>query len=237
MQDRELLEALFAAAVKAADPLTGIKKHLPTPPKDGRTVVIGAGKGAAQMAAALETVWDGPLSGVVVTRYGYGCETKSIEILEASHPVPDAAGLAGAKRLMEIVSSLGENDLLIALVLRWRLGTSACPAGRPDAGGRDRAERDTARVRRADLRHECRAQTSVDDQGRASGGGDQGARRQPHRFRYTRRQPGLRRFRTDHSRRHDPAGCASDRRAIQAEPAGRDDRPPQFAGSGCTQAG
>ncbi len=116
MQDRELLEALFAAAVKAADPLTGIKKHLPTPPKDGRTVVIGAGKGAAQMAAALETVWDGPLSGVVVTRYGYGCETKSIEILEASHPVPDAAGLAGAKRLMEIVSSLGENDLLIALV-------------------------------------------------------------------------------------------------------------------------
>lgn len=131
MQDRELLEALFAAAVKAADPLTGIKKHLPTPPKDGRTVVIGAGKGAAQMAAALETVWDGPLSGVVVTRYGYGCETKSIEILEASHPVPDAAGLAGAKRLMEIVSSLGENDLLIALVCGG--GSALLPAPPADS--------------------------------------------------------------------------------------------------------
>ncbi len=116
MQDRELLEAMFSAAVKAADPLTGIRKHLPAPPKNGRTVVIGAGKGAAQMAAALENVWNGELSGVVVTRYGYGCETKSIEILEASHPVPDAAGLAGAKRLMETVSRLSENDLIIALI-------------------------------------------------------------------------------------------------------------------------
>ncbi|MCJ9754187.1 glycerate kinase, partial [Neorhizobium sp. BETTINA12A] len=116
MRDRELLEALFKAAVKAADPLTGIVKHLPAPPPNGRTVVVGAGKGAAQMAAALESVWTGPLTGVVVTRYGYGCETKSIEILEASHPVPDAAGLAGAKRLVETISGLSENDLVIALV-------------------------------------------------------------------------------------------------------------------------
>ncbi|MCJ9745766.1 glycerate kinase [Neorhizobium sp. SHOUNA12A] len=116
MTDRELLEALFKAAVKAADPLTGIVKHLPAPPPNGRTVVVGAGKGAAQMAAALESVWTGPLTGVVVTRYGYGCETTSIEILEASHPVPDAAGLAGAKRLVETISGLSENDLVIALV-------------------------------------------------------------------------------------------------------------------------
>ncbi|CDZ26719.1 Hydroxypyruvate reductase protein [Neorhizobium galegae bv. officinalis] len=116
MTDRKLLEALFHAAVKAADPLTGIVKHLPTPPAGGRTVVIGAGKGAAQMAAALESVWTGPLTGIVVTRYGYGCETKSIEILEASHPVPDAAGLAGAKRLVEAIRDLSENDLVIALV-------------------------------------------------------------------------------------------------------------------------
>lgn len=116
MTDRELLEALFKAAVMAADPLTGIVKHLPAPPPNGRTVVVGAGKGAAQMAAALESVWTGPLTGVVVTRYGYGCETKSIEILEASHPVPDAAGLAGAKRLVETISGLSENDLVIALV-------------------------------------------------------------------------------------------------------------------------
>lgn len=116
MTDRDLLKALFAAAVKAADPLTGIVKHLPAPPTNGRTVVIGAGKGAAQMAAALESVWTGSLTGVVVTRYGYGCETKSIEILEASHPVPDAAGLAGAKRLVETISGLSEDDLVIALV-------------------------------------------------------------------------------------------------------------------------
>lgn len=116
MTDRDLLKALFAAAVKAADPLTGIVKHLPAPPTNGRTVVIGAGKGAAQMAAALESVWTGSLTGVVVTRYGYGCETRSIEILEASHPVPDAAGLAGAKRLVETISGLSEDDLVIALV-------------------------------------------------------------------------------------------------------------------------
>ncbi|MDR6817824.1 hydroxypyruvate reductase [Neorhizobium sp. 2083] len=116
MTDRDLLKALFAAAVKAADPLTGIVKHLPAPPTNGRTVVIGAGKGAAQMAAALESVWTGSLTGVVVTRYGYGCETRSIEILEASHPVPDAAGLAGAKRLVETISSLSADDLVIALV-------------------------------------------------------------------------------------------------------------------------
>jgi len=116
MTDRDLLKALFTAAVKAADPLTGVVKHLPAPPTNGRTVVIGAGKGAAQMAAALESVWTGSLTGVIVTRYGYGCETRSIEILEASHPVPDAAGLAGAKRLVETISGLSADDLVIALV-------------------------------------------------------------------------------------------------------------------------
>ncbi len=116
MQDRELLEAMFRAAVKAADPLTGISRHLPEPPQNGRTVVVGAGKGAAQMAAALETIWPGELSGVVVTRYGYGCETRLIEVLEASHPVPDAAGLAAAVKIMETVSDLTERDLVIALV-------------------------------------------------------------------------------------------------------------------------
>ncbi len=116
MEDRDLLAALFKAAVKAADPLIGIRQHLPSPPDGGRTVVIGAGKGAAQMAAALESVWQGPLSGLIVTRYGYGCKTKSIDVLEASHPVPDAAGLAGAKQLVEAISDLTEKDLVIALI-------------------------------------------------------------------------------------------------------------------------
>ena len=121
MEDRQLLGAMFAAAVKAADPVTGLRAHLPDPPADGRTVVIGTGKGAAQMAAALEAIWsemhpDSPLSGVVVTRYGYGCPTNFIEILEAAHPVPDKAGLDAAARLIRTVSGLSEKDLLIALI-------------------------------------------------------------------------------------------------------------------------
>ncbi|PWI54861.1 glycerate kinase [Rhizobium phaseoli] len=112
---RDFLKSLFDVAVRAADPLTGIKARLPEKPK-GRTVVIGAGKGAAQMAQALESVWDGPLEGLVVTRYGYGCDTRHTEIIEAAHPVPDAAGLAAARRLMETVNQLTEDDLVIALV-------------------------------------------------------------------------------------------------------------------------
>ncbi|MBY4613622.1 MULTISPECIES: glycerate kinase [Rhizobium] len=112
---RDFLKSLFDAAVRAADPLTGIKANLPDRPQ-GKTVVIGAGKGAAQMARALESVWDGPLTGLVVTRYGYGCDTRDIEIIEAAHPVPDPAGLAAARRLTETVSGLTEDDLVIALI-------------------------------------------------------------------------------------------------------------------------
>ncbi|TLX00158.1 glycerate kinase [Rhizobium sp. MHM7A] len=112
---RDFLKSLFDAAVRAADPLTGIKSHLPEKPK-GRTVVVGAGKGAAQMAQALERAWDEPLEGLVVTRYGYGCETRFIQIVEAAHPVPDAKGLAAARRLIETVNQLSEDDLVIALI-------------------------------------------------------------------------------------------------------------------------
>lgn len=112
---RPFLKSLFDAAVAAADPLNGIKAHLPAKPA-GRTVVVGAGKGTAQMAQALESVWDGPLEGVVVTRYGYRCETRDIEVIEAAHPVPDAAGLAASKWLLETVQDLNEDDLVIALI-------------------------------------------------------------------------------------------------------------------------
>jgi hypothetical protein len=112
---REFLTSLFSAAVRAADPLTGIIAHLPERPK-GKTVVVGAGNGAAQMARALESVWNGPLEGVVVTRYGYGCETDHIEIIEAAHPVPDAVGLAASRRLMETVAGLSEDDLVTGLI-------------------------------------------------------------------------------------------------------------------------
>ncbi|MDO9418102.1 glycerate kinase type-2 family protein [Pararhizobium sp.] len=112
---RSILRATFDAAVRAADPLQGIRQHLPARPK-GRTIVIGAGKGSAQMAAALETLWDGPLEGLVVTRYGFGAPCKHIEIIEASHPVPDAAGLVASERLLRYVEGLSEDDLVIALV-------------------------------------------------------------------------------------------------------------------------
>lgn len=107
--------SLFEAAVSAADPKRVIGKYLPERPK-GRTVVIGAGKGSAQMARALENAWDGPLEGVVVTRYGYGTKRESIEIIEAAHPVPDAAGLEASRRLFEAVGGLSEDDLVIALI-------------------------------------------------------------------------------------------------------------------------
>ncbi|MBK5567075.1 glycerate kinase [Ensifer sp. SSB1] len=114
-QRRSFLASLFDAAVAAADPRKVIAAHLPGRPK-GRTVVIGAGKGAAQMARALESCWDGPLSGVVVTRYGFGAVCDRIEVIEASHPVPDEAGLVASRRLLETVNRLSADDLVIALI-------------------------------------------------------------------------------------------------------------------------
>ena len=112
---RAFLTRLFDQAVEAADPKAALKPVLPDPPK-GRTVVIGAGKGAAQMAAAFESLWDGPVEGVVVTRYGYAVPCKSIRVLEASHPVPDAAGSLATEALFEAVSNLTEDDLVVALI-------------------------------------------------------------------------------------------------------------------------
>ncbi|MCR9124428.1 MAG: glycerate kinase [Phyllobacteriaceae bacterium] len=112
---RAFLTSLFDAAIAAADPDICIPANLPTPPK-GRTVVVGAGKGAAQLARAFERYWPGPLAGVIVTRYGYAVPCERIEVLEANHPVPDEAGLAAAQRLIETVSGLGEDDLVVALV-------------------------------------------------------------------------------------------------------------------------
>ncbi|MER9922700.1 glycerate kinase [Mesorhizobium sp. M0048] len=112
---KSFLISIFNAAVAAADPQRTIKDHLPARPK-GRTIVIGAGKGSAQMAAAFEKVWDGPIEGLVVTRYGYGAACRRIEIIEAAHPVPDAAGLAASRRLLEKVQGLTADDLVVALI-------------------------------------------------------------------------------------------------------------------------
>jgi len=112
---RGFLASLFRAAVAAADPRECLAPHLPAPPI-GRTVVIGCGKGAAQMAAAFERLWDGPLEGTVVTRYGFACPTDRVRVLEAAHPVPDTAGLAAGEALLGAVAGLTPDDLVVALV-------------------------------------------------------------------------------------------------------------------------
>jgi len=124
--DRSFLIGLFEAALRAADPAQALKRHLPRRP-EGKTVVVGAGKGAAQLAAAFEEIWDGPLGGVVVTRYGYGCPTRRIRVMEAAHPVPDAAGLAASAALFEAVRGLGPDDLVVALICGGGSALLPCP--------------------------------------------------------------------------------------------------------------
>ena len=112
---RGLLGRMFQAAVDAAQPAHRIPACLPAPPK-GRTIVIGAGKASGAMAQALERHWPGPLSGLVVTRYGYAVSCERITIVEAAHPVPDAAGLEAARQILETVRGLGPDDLVICLI-------------------------------------------------------------------------------------------------------------------------
>ncbi|MFT8790370.1 glycerate kinase type-2 family protein [Komagataeibacter saccharivorans] len=127
--ERAFLTRLFRAAVAAADPEIVLGPFLPPRPK-GKTVVVGAGKGVAQLAHALERLWDGPLSGVVVTRYGYGIPCRRIRVVEAGHPVPDQAGLDATGLLFAAVHGLEADDLVIALVCGG--GSALLPA--PAAG-------------------------------------------------------------------------------------------------------
>ena len=106
---------MLDAALAACNPALCVPPHLPPAPK-GRTVVVGAGKAAAAMARAVEQHWPGPLGGLVVTRYGHGVPCKRIEVVEASHPVPDAAGARAAERILESVKGLTSDDLVLCLV-------------------------------------------------------------------------------------------------------------------------
>ena len=115
IEPKVLLEKMFHAAVASAQPALCISAHLPLPPQ-GRLIVIGAGKASAAMARAVEDHWKGPLEGLVVTRYGYGVDCKHIEILEASHPVPDANGLNAAQKILGRVHNLSEHDLVLCLI-------------------------------------------------------------------------------------------------------------------------
>jgi glycerate 2-kinase len=113
---RALLRRMLDAAIAAADPATALARHLPEKPV-GRCIVVGAGKSAAAMARAVELAWpDVDLSGVVVTRYGHGVPTDRISVREASHPVPDAAGEAAAREILDLARSAAPDDLVLALI-------------------------------------------------------------------------------------------------------------------------
>ena len=110
----EFLKGVFAAALAAADPPRALAGHIP-PAVPGRTVLAGAGKAAAAMAHAFEKMWPGPLEGIVLTRYGHALPGERVEILEASHPVPDDAGERAARRILDLARSLGPDDQLVFL--------------------------------------------------------------------------------------------------------------------------
>ena len=127
MEMRRLLRAMFDAAVAAADPAAIVPMHLPAAPR-GRTIVVGAGKASAAMARAFELAWQGELSGLVVTRYGHAVACERIEIVEASHPVPDANGERAARRMLESVEGLTPDDLVVALISGGGSALLAAPA-------------------------------------------------------------------------------------------------------------
>ncbi|MGH7043414.1 MAG: DUF4147 domain-containing protein, partial [Acetobacteraceae bacterium] len=125
---RTALRAIFDAAVEAADPRVSLPAFLPEKPS-GRCVVVGIGKAAALMAAAVEEAWpDVPLEGAVVTSYGHAVPTRRIEVIEAAHPVPDANSELGARRLLALVRGLEPGDLVLALISGGGSALAALPA-------------------------------------------------------------------------------------------------------------
>lgn len=120
-EQRARLLALFSAAVKAAHPSACLPPHLPPPPANGRIIVVGAGKADAAMAVAVENHYDSigqldRISGFVTTRHGFALPTRRIEVVEAGHPVPDAASAAAARRALDLVATAGADDLVLVLM-------------------------------------------------------------------------------------------------------------------------
>ena len=141
MNPHVFLRQLFDAAIAAADPARCVPPNLPKPPK-GRTVVVAAGKAAASMARAVEDNWVAPLEGLAVTRYGHAVPCRTIEIIEAGHPLPDESGRDAARRALELVSPLGVDDLLLCLISGGGSALLSLPAsGIPFADKRDIVDR------------------------------------------------------------------------------------------------
>ncbi|MDE3011394.1 MAG: glycerate kinase, partial [Pseudomonadota bacterium] len=126
-EDAKLLRRMFDAAIAAAAPATCLPPHLPALPR-GRTLVLGAGKAGGAMARAVEQHWPGPLSGLVVTRYGHGAPTERIEVVEAAHPVPDEKGRDAARRILELAHGLSADDLVLCLISGGGSALLALPA-------------------------------------------------------------------------------------------------------------
>ncbi|MDP4590997.1 MAG: glycerate-2-kinase family protein, partial [Burkholderiaceae bacterium] len=118
MNSQQLLKDMFDAAIASAQPERCIPHFMPKPSEigRGRFIVIGAGKASAAMARTVEQNWLGTIEGLVVTRYGYAVPCQSIEIIEASHPVPDEAGIVAAQRIFDLVSDLTEDDTVLCLI-------------------------------------------------------------------------------------------------------------------------
>ena len=127
IEPRSFLCGLLDAAIAAAKPDAILTPHLPPPPA-GRTVVLGAGKAAAAMARAVERHMSGPIEGLVVTRYGHAVPCARVEVVEAAHPVPDAAGRAAARRILEYAESAGADDLVLCLISGGASALLALPA-------------------------------------------------------------------------------------------------------------
>ena len=127
-EPRAFLLDLFAATVGAVSAEKCLPTFLPEPPINGRTLVIGAGKGAAAMAQTVERHWQGELSGMVVTRYGHGAACSRIEVIEAAHPVPDEAGRQAAVRMLQMVQGLTKDDLVLCLISGGGSALLALPA-------------------------------------------------------------------------------------------------------------
>jgi glycerate 2-kinase len=125
---RQFLLDLYAGAVAAVSAEKSLPAHLPQPSPRGRTLVIGAGKGAAAMAKVVQDRWQGDISGLVVTRYGHGIDCKRIEVVEAAHPVPDEAGRRAAGRMLQMVQGLSADDLVLCLISGGGSSLLALPA-------------------------------------------------------------------------------------------------------------
>ena len=126
---RQFLQVLLQAAIDRAQPASMLAQNLPSPPPGGRVIVVGAGKAAAAMAAAVEAAWpDVRMEGLVITRYGHGVPTRAIQVVEAGHPMPDSAGAEAAARIARLVQSAEAGDLVLFLASGGGSALLALPA-------------------------------------------------------------------------------------------------------------